>query len=65
MLMSVTSFLSYIVSGHVLGLGRGWRADGSVPMAAGLLWVHALAFAVFVVLYLVGARLPRPRAVRA
>ena len=62
---SIIAVLAYIVYVNLLALGRGWLADGSVPMAAGLWWVHALAFAVFVVLYLVGARLPRPRAVRA
>ncbi|MBK6726193.1 MAG: LPS export ABC transporter permease LptF [Xanthomonadales bacterium] len=62
---SIIAVLAYIVYVNLLALGRGWLADGSVPMAAGLWWVHAIALAVFAALYLVGARLPRPRAVRA
>jgi lipopolysaccharide export system permease protein len=34
--------LAYIVYSNVLALGRAWLAQGSLPAAAGLWWVHAI-----------------------
>lgn len=60
---TIIAVLTYIIYVNLLALGRGWLADGSLPMAAGLWWVHAAGLVVFVLMYLWGVRLPRPRAV--
>ncbi len=53
--------LAYVIYANLLALGRGWLADGTVPAAAGLWWIHASA--IVIALYLVrrGERL-RPGA---
>ena len=56
--------LAYIVYFNLLALGRGWLADGSMPMAAGLWWVHGLALAVFFGMFWSGSRLPQPARLR-
>jgi lipopolysaccharide export system permease protein len=61
----IIAVLSYIVYVNLLALGRGWLADGSLPMSIGLWWVHGLGLALFMLLYLIGSRLPKPAAVRA
>jgi lipopolysaccharide export system permease protein len=61
----IIAVLTYIIYVNLLALGRGWLADGSLPMTAGLWWVHALALLLFAALYALGVRLPRPKAVRA
>jgi len=37
--------LAYVVYTNLLGLGRGWIADGSLPDSAGLWWLHGAALA--------------------
>ena len=61
----IIAVLSYIIYVNLLALGRGWLADGSLPMSLGLWWVHGLGLVLFVLLYLLGTRLPKPAAVRA
>lgn len=61
----IIAVLAYVVYFNLLALGRGWLADGSLPMAGGLWWVHGAALLVFVVLYALGSRLPRPAKLRA
>lgn len=61
----IIAVLSYVVYVNLLALGRGWLADGSLPMRAGLWWVHAIALIAFVVIYALGVRLPKPAKVAA
>lgn len=41
----LVALLSYVLYLNLLGLGRAWIADGSIPAWLGLWWVHALALA--------------------
>jgi lipopolysaccharide export system permease protein len=61
----IIAVLAYVVYVNLLALGRGWLADGSLPMTMGLWWVHGLGLATFALLYLIGTRLPTPARVRA
>ena len=36
---------AYVVYTNLLGVGRGWLADGTLPQAAGLWWLHGSALA--------------------
>ena len=56
------ALVSYIVYLNLLGLGRAWLADGSLPGWIGLWWVHIAALGAAVWMLWRGERLPRPRA---
>ncbi|MCB1560759.1 MAG: LPS export ABC transporter permease LptF [Xanthomonadales bacterium] len=56
------ALVAYIVYFNLLGLGRAWLADGSVPAWLGLWWVHAPVFVAGVWLLWRAQKLPQPRA---
>lgn len=43
---ALVAVLAYIVYSNLLALGRAWLAEGSLPPALGLWWVHALVLAI-------------------
>jgi lipopolysaccharide export system permease protein len=55
------ALLAYIVYLNLLALGRIWIADGTLPPAVGLWWVHLPVFAIAAWLLWRDERLPRPR----
>jgi lipopolysaccharide export system permease protein len=55
--------LAYVLYTNLMTLGRGWIADGSLPAALGLWWVHVLALCGG--LWLFGADARRMRRARA
>ena len=59
------ALVSYIVYLNLLGLGRAWLADGSLPGWLGLWWVHIGALSAALWLLWHGERLPRPRGAAA
>ncbi|MCE3004687.1 MAG: LPS export ABC transporter permease LptF [Xanthomonadaceae bacterium] len=48
--------LAYVVYTNLLNLGRGWLADGTLPAAAGLWWLHGAALLLALVLLRADAR---------
>jgi lipopolysaccharide export system permease protein len=59
----VLGIVAYLVYSNLLAVGQAWIAKGTVPVAVGLWWVHALAAGL--ALWLIGRRLGwRFRAVR-
>jgi len=55
----------YVLYSNLLGIGRGWLADGSVPLAAGLWWLHGGVLALALLMLRASGRLKAPREVRA
>jgi len=53
--------MGYVLYVNLLSLGRGWLADGALPVWLGLWWVHGLAIAIALVLLVRGERMTRPR----
>ena len=47
---ALLAVLSYLVYSNMLAIGRAWIADGTLPPALGLWWVHAGALLVALVL---------------
>lgn len=47
---SLLAIMAYVVYANTLALGRGWLADGTLPLSAGLWWVHAGALVIALVL---------------
>ena len=43
---ALLAVLAYLLYSNTLAIGRAWIADGSVPPALGLWWVHAVALVV-------------------
>lgn len=62
---ALVAVLAYVVYTNSLALGRAWIADGTLPPALGLWWVHAGGLAIAVALILRGERQPASRAARA
>ncbi|HVF34149.1 MAG TPA: LPS export ABC transporter permease LptF [Candidatus Saccharimonadia bacterium] len=54
--------LAYVIYSNFLAIGRGWIADGTMPPALGLWWVHAIAIAIALYLVRRGERLRPGRA---
>jgi lipopolysaccharide export system permease protein len=57
-LFAVLAYIQYVI---LLSLGRAWIAEGAVPAAFGLWWVHLPALAAALWLMWRDERLPRPR----
>ena len=55
------ALVAYIVYFNLLGLGRAWLADGSIPDWLGLWWVHAPVLLAGAWLLWRAQSLPRPR----
>jgi lipopolysaccharide export system permease protein len=55
------ALMGYILYLNLLGLGRAWMADGAMPTALGLWWVHVPALCAALWLLWRDERLPRPR----
>lgn len=62
---AVVAILAYVVYTNLLAIGRGWIADGTMPPALGLWWVHGFAIGVGLYLMRRGERLRVPRAAAA
>lgn len=62
---AAVAILAYVVYSNLLAIGRGWIADGTLPPALGLWWVHGFAIAVGLYLLRRGERLRVPRAAAA
>jgi lipopolysaccharide export system permease protein len=48
--------MAYVLYTNLLGLGRGWLADGTLPAAAGLWWLHGAALLLAIALLRADAR---------
>ncbi|HET9484630.1 MAG TPA: LPS export ABC transporter permease LptF [Xanthomonadales bacterium] len=59
---AAVAVLAYVIYANFLAIGRGWIADGSLPPALGLWWVHAIAIAIALYLLRRGERLRPGRA---
>ena len=48
---ALLAVLAYLLYSNTLAIGRAWIADGTVPTAVGLWWVHvaALVIALFLI----------------
>ncbi|MBK8286176.1 MAG: LPS export ABC transporter permease LptF [Ahniella sp.] len=55
--------VGYIVYSNMLAAGRGWLAEGKIPMSLGLWWIHAIVLIIALLMYWSRTRLPRPKAV--
>lgn len=54
---ALIAIFAYVLYSNLLAIGRGWIADGTVPPAVGLWWVHAGALIVALLLIRRGERL--------
>ena len=59
---AAVAVLAYVIYANFLAIGRGWIADGTIPPALGLWWVHAIAIAIALYLVRRGERLRPGRA---
>lgn len=59
---ALVAILAYVIYTNVLAIGRGWIADGTVPPALGLWWVHAGVLAIALWMLARGERLKPGRA---
>lgn len=59
---AAVAVLAYVIYANLLAIGRGWLADGTIPPAVGLWWVHASAVAIALYLMRRGERLRPGRA---
>lgn len=55
------ALVGYVLYSNLMGIGRGWLADGTLPMALGLWWLHGGVLALGVWLLFQGARMRAPR----
>lgn len=56
--------IGYVLYSNLMALGRGWLAEGKIPMPLGLWWLHGTVLALALLLLWSRTRLPRPKPAR-